>query len=351
MDSFVQASSGELNSEVTYWIDTGAYALNLLISGSIFKGAPGNRNLQLAGDPATGKTFFMLELVRDFQQKNPNGLAFYFDTEDAIDERVLLSRGIDTSRVFVEQEALSIEEFAMKAINLLNSYNDADDEAAKPPLLIIVDSMGRLSSSAQVEAYDKGEPKADTGRRAKAWREAAMMVKGKQKLARAAVHTTNHVYEQIGAYVPTKVASGGKGPEYMADVIVFLSKRKINKGDKETNIDPGDGVIVTAKTEKQRFAKPHRQVHLLLDFDNGLNRYYGLLDLAVEYGLVKKLPGGYFEFGDGRKVYEKAINATPEAFFTKEWLDDFEREVSPHFHFGGKRKEAYDPETGELPTE
>ncbi len=335
-EGFVQADSGALNAEVSYWIDTGSLALNLLISGSIYGGAPGNRNLQLAGDPGTGKTFFMLEMVRDFLEKHPGSPVFYFDTEQAIDEGMLNRRGLDTSRIFIDQDTNSVEEFAKKSIALLNKYNDAETGI---PILIICDSMGRLSSEAQVEAYDKGEPKADTGRRAKAWKEASIIVKGKQRLGRVPMHSTNHVYNAIGAYVPTKVAGGGSGPEYMSDVIVMLSKRKINKGDKETNIDPGDGVILTAHTEKQRFAKPYRKVHLLLDFDNGLHRYYGLLDVAVEYGLVKKLPGGYYEFPNGDKDYEKTINAAPTRFFTKEFLDLFEKEVSPYFQYGGKKKE------------
>lgn len=342
MESFTpsfgsRADSGNLNADVDYWIDTGAYALNLLISGSIFKGAPGNRNLVLAGDPGTGKTFFKMELMKNFLNMHPLGTGFYFDTEQAVDEAMLERRGIPLDRLFVDDTTNSIEEFASKTIALLNEYVEQPEPRA--PIYIILDSMGRLSSEAQVEAYDKGDPRADAGRRAKAWKEAAVMVKGKQRLGSVPIHCTNHVYDQIGAYVPTKVQGGGKGPEYMGDVIIFLSKRKINKGDKETNIDPGDGVILTAKSEKQRFAKPFRQVNLLLDFDNGLHRYYGLLDLAVEYGLVKKLPGGYFEFPNGDKDYEKNINAAPTRFFTEEFLQLFEKEVSPHFQFGGKRKD------------
>lgn len=333
---FIKADSGDLNAEVDYWIDTGALALNLLISGSIFKGAPGNRNLILAGDPSTGKTFFYMELMKNFLAMHPTGTGFYFDTEQAIDEAMLDRRGVDKTRLFVDDETNSIEEFSTKTVNLLNEY--LEREEPRPPIYIVLDSMGRLTSSAQVEAYDKGEPKADTGRRAKAWREASVMVKGKQRLGSVPIHCTNHTYDQIGAYVPTKVMGGGKGPEYMGDVIIFLSKRKINKGDKETNIDPGDGVMLTAKSEKQRFAKPFREVNLLLDFDNGLHRYYGLLDLAVEYGLVKR-SGAYYVFPNGDQDYEKTINAAPTRFFTDEFLQLFEKEVSPHFRFGGKRKD------------
>src|SRR5210317_437502 len=133
---------------------------------------------------------------------------------------------------------------------------------------------------------------------------------------------TNHTYDVIGSYVPTKEMGGGSGLKYAASTIIYLSKKKEKDG---TEID---GNIIKAKTAKSRLSKENKDVTIRLYYDErGLDRYYGLLELGEIGGLWKNVAGRY-EI-DGKKVYAKAILKDPDQYFTYEIiqkLDDIARE-------------------------
>lgn len=107
-------SEGGNSSEYSGSIDTGSYALNALMSGSIYGGVPNNKITAFAGESATGKTFFVLSVLKTFLDKNPEGGVIYFDTEAAVTKGMMSDRGIDTARVVIA-EPTSIEEFRTSA--------------------------------------------------------------------------------------------------------------------------------------------------------------------------------------------------------------------------------------------
>ena len=122
---------------------------------------------------------------------------------------------------------------------------------------------------------------------------------------------TNHTYDVIGAYVPTKEMGGGSGLKYAASTIVYLSKKK-EKDGKEVI-----GNIIKAKTHKSRLTKENRDVEVRLYYDErGLDRYYGLLELGEIGGMWKNVAGRY-EI-NGKKLYAKQILANTEEYFTEE---------------------------------
>ncbi len=130
------------------------------------------------------------------------------------------------------------------------------------------------------------------------------------------------------SYIPTKEMSGGSGLKYTASQIVFLSKKKEKDG---TDVI---GNIIKCTMMKSRFTKENKKVEVLLTYDKGLDRYYGLLAIAEKYGIIKKVSTRY-ELPDGSKVFGKNINENPEKYFTKEILDQIEVAVRSEFLYGG----------------
>jgi hypothetical protein len=150
---------------------------------------------------------------------------------------------------------------------------------------------------------------------------------------------TNHVYDVVGVYFPTKKMGGGNGPLYSASQVVFLSKKRAKDGEGKDAEHIGS--IITCVLEKSRFTIERKKVEILLRFDSGLSRFYGLLDLAEKFGIVVKkksdkdarktvwvFPGGN-EASSEKEVYEK-----PETFFNKEVLDLIDEKCKDEFLYG-----------------
>lgn len=129
------------------------------------------------------------------------------------------------------------------------------------------------------------------------------------------------------SYVPTQVQGGGKGLVYAASTIILLSKSKDKDGTEVV------GNIIKCKIEKSRFTKEQSSVQTKLSFKNGLDRYSGLLELAVEAGLWKDLKGR-IELEDGTKVFAKRINENPETYYTDRVLARIDEYCAEKFKYG-----------------
>ena len=326
-----KVSDGMLGS-VNEYIDTGSYILNALISGSIHKGLPSNKITAFAGESATGKTFFLLGLVRQFLADNSSGGVLYFESESALTPEMIEERDIDTKR-FVQLPVSTIQEFAQQASRVVDAHIEKGEGS---PLLLCLDSLGMLSTAKEVGDITEGADKVDMTK--------ARIVKGAfrvltLKLAKAGIPllVTNHTYKQVGAMFPQDIMGGGSGLQYAASNIVFLSKKKEKVG---TDVI---GNIIHCKNFKSRLAKENKRVDVLLSYDEGLNRYYGLLELAEKYGIFKKVSTRY-ELPDGSKLYAKQILKDPEKYFTKDIMDVLDEAAKKEFSYGGGVEEI---ETGE----
>ena len=323
------AADGLGSSEFGDTIDTGSYIFNATLSGSIYGGAPNNKVLALAGESATGKTFFALGMVRHFLHTNPTGAVFYFDTEAAVTKSMMEERGIDSERVIVS-EPDTIQRFRHTALQILDKYA-AVDINDRPPMLMVLDSLGQLSTTKEVEDTAEGKETRDMTK--------AQLIKAtfrvlNLKLAKVNVPLiiTNHVYDVIGSYIPMKEMGGGSGLKYTASQIVFLSKKKDKDGKDVV------GNIIRCRLIKSRFTKENKDVEVKLNYDTGLDRYYGLLDLAEKYEIIKKVSTRY-ELPDGRKVFGKQINSNPEEYFTEDLLHQLDIAAGVEFKYG----QAEDP--------
>jgi len=317
-------ADGTASAEYSGCIDTGSYALNAVLSGSIYGGVPNNKVTAFAGESATGKTFFVLGIVKQFLDANPEGGVIYFDTEAAVTRQMMESRGVDTKRVVIS-EPDTIQKFRHTALQIIDKYS-AQAESKRKPMMMVLDSLGQLSSTKEMEDTAEGKETKDMTK--------ASILKAtfrvlNLKLAKIGVPliVTNHVYDVVGAYIPTKEMSGGSGLKYTASTIVFLSKKKDKDGTEVI------GNIVKAKLVKSRLTKENAMVEVKITYSTGLDRYYGLLDIAEKYDIIKKVSTRY-ELPDGSKVFGKAINEEPEKYFTKEVLDKIDEACKKEFLYG-----------------
>ncbi len=329
-------ADGGASAEFSGCIDTGSYALNALLSGSIYGGVPNNKVTAFAGESATGKTFFVLGVVKQFLDDNPKGGVIYFDTEAAVTKQMMESKGIDPKRVVIS-EPDTIQKFRHTALKIIDSYT-AQKESERQPMMMVLDSMGQLSSTKEMEDTSEGKETKDMTK--------SQILKAtfrvlNLKLAKIGVPllVTNHVYDVVGAYIPTKEMSGGSGLKYTASTIVYLSKKKDKDGTEVV------GNIIKAKLQKSRFTKENASVEIRLTYSTGLDRYYGLLEIAEKYEIIKKVSTRY-ELPDGSKVFGKSINEEPEKYFTKEVLDKIDEACKKEFLYGqGEASSANNEET------
>jgi len=322
------ASDGLASGEFGATIDTGAYILNAALSGTIKGGIPNNKVLCFAGESATGKTFFALGVVKRFLTDNPSGGVFYFDTEAAVTKDMMEERGVDTSRVIIS-EPESVQQFRHNAIQILDNYIKSDN---KPPMLMVLDSLGQLSTSKELEDTAEGKETRDMTR-AQVLKATFRVLTLKLAKAKVPLIVTNHVYEVVGSYIPTKEMSGGSGLKYTASQIVFLSKKKDKDGKDVV------GNIIKCKMVKSRFTKENKEVEVKLTYDKGLDRYYGLLDLALKYGIFKQI-STRIELPDGTKTFGKSINKDPKKYFTPEILEKIDQAAISEYTYG--KDEVYD---------
>ncbi len=306
------------------FVDTGSYIFNGLLSGSLFGGASRSRITAISGESSTGKTFFSLAVVKNFLDTNPDGYCLYFDTEAAVSKGLLEDRGVDTSRLVVIN-VVTIEEFRTKALKAVDIYLKKD-EAERKPCMFVLDSLGMLSTEKEInDALNDKQVRDMT--KSQLVKGAFRMLTLKLGQAKIPLIVTNHTYDVIGSYVPTKEMGGGSGLKYAASTIIYLSKKK-EKSEKEVV-----GNIIKAKTVKSRLSKENQQVNIRLYYDErGLDRYYGLLELGELGGLWENKAGRY-EI-NGKKVYGKQIMAAPEEYFTDEVMARLEETARTTFSYG-----------------
>ncbi len=321
-DDYTKLASDISDSES--FIDTGSLVFNGLVSGSIFGGVSSNKITAIAGESSTGKTFFSLAVAKNFLDTNPDAYVLYFDTESSITRALLESRNIDTKR-FVVINVVTIEEFRTKALKAVDKYLQMPIEDRKP-CMFVLDSLGMLSTEKEItDALNDKQVRDMT--KSQLVKGAFRMLTLKLGQANIPLIVTNHTYDVIGSYVPTKEMGGGSGLKYAASTIIYLTKKK-EKDQKEVV-----GNIIKAKTAKSRLSKENKDVEIRLFYDErGLDRYYGLLDLG-EIGDLWKNVAGRYEI-HGKKVYAKEIYKNPDTYFTPEVLQALDEIAQKEFSYG-----------------
>ena len=316
--------ASEIDESETF-VDTGSYIFNALVSGSILGGVSGDKITAIAGESSTGKTFFSLAVVKNFLDSNPDAYCLYFDTEAAINKSMLVSRGIDLKRLVVVN-VVTVEEFRTKALKAVDIYMKKP-EAERKPCMFVLDSLGMLSTEKEInDALNDKQVRDMT--KSQLLKGTFRMLTLKLGQSKIPMLVTNHTYDVIGSYVPTKEMGGGSGLKYAATTIIHLSKKKEKDGTEVV------GNIIKAKAAKSRLSKENSQVEVRLYYDErGLDRYYGLLELGEAGGMWKNVAGRY-DLGDGKKIYAKQILKDPETYFTPEVLEKLDVVARSLYSYG-----------------
>ena len=314
-------SDGVSAGDTSGYIDTGSYIFNALCSGSIYGGVPGNKITAIAGESSTGKTFFCLGIVQHFLESNPDAGVIYFESESAISKQMIEDRGIDSNRMLIVP-VTTVQEFRLQSIKILDKYMTMDD---KKPMMFVLDSLGMLSTSKEVEDSEAGKETRDMTR-AQVVKSIFRVLTLKLGKANVPLIVTNHTYDVVGAYIPTKEMGGGSGLKYAASTIVYLSKKKEKNGKEVV------GNIIKCKTAKSRLTKENSDVETRLYYDRGLDRYYGLLELGEKHGVFSR-KGNRIVVGDS-SVYPSAILADPDKYFTEELMEKLDEAAAKEFRYG-----------------
>jgi len=317
-------SEGVAAGDVSDFVDTGSYIFNALVSGSIFGGIPSNKITAIAGESSTGKTFFTLSVVRHFLDTDPDAGVIYFESESALSKDMIESRNIDSRRMIIVP-VTTVQEFRTQALKIADKYLEQPAEDRKP-LMFVLDSLGMLSTTKEIEDSEAGKETRDMTR--------AQVVKAifrvlTLKLGKANIPmiVTNHTYDVVGAYVPTKEMGGGSGLKYAASTIIYLSKSKEKDGKEVV------GNIIKCETKKSRFTKENSKVATRLYYDErGLDRYYGLLELGEQYGVFQR-KGNRIVVGES-SVYPSVILADPEKYFTPEVMQALDESARKEYGYG-----------------
>ena len=317
-------SEGVEAGDVDSFIDTGSLAFNALLSGSIYGGMPSNKITAIAGEAATGKTFFALGIVKAFLDKNKDAGVIYFESESALTKDLVESRGIDSSRMVIVPVA-TVQEFRHQSIKVIDKYLEQGEDKRKP-LMFVLDSLGMLSTTKEMEDTAEGKETRDMTR-SQIVKAAFRVLTLKLGKAKVPMIMTNHTYDVIGSMFPQKEMGGGSGLKYAASNIVYLSKRK-EKDGKEII-----GNIIHCKNYKSRLTKENALVDVRLTYKDGLDKYYGLLELAIKHGIFKSV-STRIELPDGSKQYAKTINNEPDKFFTRDVLTQIDEAAKKEFLYG-----------------
>lgn len=326
-DFAIKSSEGV---EVFKTVDTGSLTLNALLSGHIFGGMPNNKVLALAGEESTGKSFYALSIAKHFQDMHPKAAVVCFESEGALDEStattdMLKARGIDPERFHI-LPVITVQDFRTQCARILDGYMETP-EPDRSPMLLILDSLGNLSTNKEVSDIAEGKDTRDMTR-TQLIRGAFRVLTLKMNRAKVPMIVTNHTYDVTGAYMPTKEMSGGGGLKYAASIIIFLSKSKKRDSDNQVT-----GALIKVKVDKSRFTRENKEIVTLFDHTKGLDRYYGLLPLAEAVGLVKKV-STKFQFPNGKTAFESVIYKNPEAWFDADFLKSLDMCVGQIFKYG-----------------
>tara|TARA_R110000764_G_scaffold16897_1_gene46778 strand:+ start:580 stop:1623 length:1044 start_codon:yes stop_codon:yes gene_type:complete len=327
-------SDGVEGADVGGFIDTGSYIFNALLSGSIRGGLPSNKITAIAGESATGKTFFVMGMVKSFLDANPEAGCLYFESESAITKQMVVDRGIDPSRM-VMIPVTTVQEFRTQAIKVLDSYIAKKVEDRRP-MMMCLDSLGMLSTTKEVEDTSDGKETRDMTR-AQVLKAAFRVLTLKLGRCGVPLIVTNHTYDSMGSMFPTKEMGGGSGLKYAASSIIFLSKKKDKDGTEVV------GNIVHCKNHKSRLTIENKMVDVRLSYETGLDRYYGLLELAVKYDIFKQV-STRIQLPDGKTQFGKTIINNPTEYFTEEVMQQIDNAAAKEFKYGGQIEETEDTE-------
>jgi len=315
------------------YIDTGSYYLNAACSGTFKHGLPDNKIMGFFGFSGTYKSLWVMRFAAQWLREGPGRIVIWYDSESATTDEMMQNMGIDSKRVqrpdinFVEELNIHLSQFLDEYLKL--SSQEQEDSR----VMVVIDSVSQYPSKKELTDAIEGEIKQDMTR-AKAWASLFRNVNRRLAKARIPMLCTSQAMTQIGAYVPTDKPKGaGESLVFASSIIFQMRKEKMKTVTKGVTEHVGN--IVNILVWKSRFTREGRKVPVAMRFDTAdLDPYFGLIDLALKYGIFKK-SGKMIVTADGTSAFESHIEKDPKKYFTDDVMAKLEAICADEFKFGG----------------
>ena len=296
-------------NDPTDWVSTGNYALNYLISADFNKGIPLGKVTVFAGESGAGKSYVCSgNLIRNAQEQGI--YVILVDSENALDEKWLHALGVDTSeQKLLKLNMAMIDDVAKTISEFMKEYKTMD-EATRPKVLFVIDSLGMLLTPTDVNQFEAGEMKGDMGRKPKALTSLVRNCVNMFGSYNVGLVCTNHTYASQDMFDPDDKISGGQGFIYASSIVVAMRKLKLKTdadGNKTTTVN---GIRAACKIMKTRYAKPFESVQVEIPYATGMSSYSGMVDLCEAKGILTK---------DGNRLKYVSKDGTELKMYRKEW--------------------------------
>ena len=298
--------------------------INAALSGDLDGGLSAGLTV-LAGPSKHFKTSFALLIASDYLKKHDDAVLLFYDSEFGSPQAYFESFGIDTTRV-LHTPITDVEQIKFDLVNQLDSLE------RKEKVIIIIDSIGNLASKKELDDALNEKSVADMTR-AKALKGLFRMVTPYLTMKDIPLLAVNHTYQEMGLF-PKAIVSGGTGIYYSADNIWIIGRQQKKVG---TEIKGYNFVI---NVEKSRFVREKSKIPIAVSWDGGIERYSGLLDVALAGNYVAKPNVGWYcrvdrDTGElvDPKVREK--DTLTEEFWTPILEGtDFKEFIKGHYQIG-----------------
>ena len=305
-------------------VQTEVPMINVALSGSVDGGLSAGLTV-LAGPSKHFKTSFALLMAAAYLRKHEDAVMLFYDSEFGSPQSYFQQFGIDTARV-LHTPVTNVEELKFDIIGQLEAMDRKDN------VIIVIDSIGNLASKKELEDAINEKSVADMSR-AKALKGLFRMTTPYLTMKNIPLLAINHTYKEIGLF-PKDIVSGGTGIYYSADNIWILGRQQDKQG---TEIK---GYHFVINVEKSRYVKEKSKIPISVSWEGGVQRWSGLLEVALAGQYVAKPSNGWYQHVDrqtgelvGQKFREKET-LTEE--FWKPVLDgtDFKEFLKKQYSIG-----------------
>jgi len=275
-------------------ISTGALALDLALG---IGGVPRGRVVEIFGPESSGKTTLGLHIIAEAQRNG--GIAAFIDAEHALDPIYARALGVDIDELLISQPDTG--EQALEITDMLIRSGSLD--------VVVIDSVAALVPRAEIEG-EMGD--AHVGLQARLMSQALRKLAGTISRSNTTAVFINQMREKIGVmFGNPETTPGGRALKFYAST--RLDIRRIE------SIKEGNEVIgnrVRVKVVKNKVAPPFRQAEFDIMFGGGISREGSLLDVAVDYDVVRKSGAWYTydgdQLGQGRENAKRFLRENPE---------------------------------------
>lgn len=315
-----------LDEEIaTDFISTGVVSLNLLFGGGFDRGIPRGKLSMFSAPSSLGKSLVALSTIRNFQKKVPNGFVILVDTEFAFEPSLGKKFNLDMD----DKKFICIQETSIEDINhVLSSTLEGLTTQELLDVFIVIDSWGGFTSTKMIKDATEGNDIKDMTLTVKKNNLAILL--NQYKCTRLVI---NHTYANIGGYGEKMSIPGGTKLFYLSQSVV-MGNSKAN--DKETaSATESSGAIITCICRKSRYGREKSNLKFRINYDTGLDLFFGLLDDALEGGFVLKPKAGSYtraHIKDDTPVKENKIYTSD--FWVPIFRDtDFKEYLSNRYSF------------------